>query len=62
MRKIIRLTESDLHRIIKESVKKVIKEANWSNALRDPGQEPEYEDDWDDNPLDIWKRNKEDNL
>ena len=35
MKKIIRLTESDLHRIIKESVKKIIKEANWSNAYDD---------------------------
>lgn len=60
MRKIIRLTESDLHRIIKESVKKVIKEANWSNALRDPGQDvdDDYEDDW----LTKWKRDKEDNI
>ena len=28
MKQIIRLTESDLHRIVKESVKKIIKEAN----------------------------------
>lgn len=60
MRKIIRLTESDLHRIIKESVKKVIKEANWSNAITDPGQDvdDDYEDDW----LTKWKRDKEDNI
>jgi hypothetical protein len=28
-KKLIRLTESDLHRIVKESVKKVIKEGNY---------------------------------
>ena len=37
MKKIIRLTESDLHRIVKESVNRIL-EANWSNALTDPGQ------------------------
>ena len=62
--KIIRITESDLHRIIKESVKKVLMEANWSNALTDPNDvDPfETEDDYDENPLDMWKRDKEDGL
>ena len=130
MKKVIRLTESDLHRIIKESVKRILKEdstfdnhiagnifddiiqrglyrriqpkqlkdyimkayglntdeegvadivvdkvikykmqmeeqyglteANWSNALTDPGNEPNDEDDWDNNPFDKWKRRKED--
>ena len=129
MKKIIRLTESDLHRIIKESVKRVLKEdttfdnhiadkifddmvqkglyrrmnnqmyvdwimnsyglkenqrnvaemvadkldnyrmsmedqyglteANWSNAITDPWNEPDDDDNWDD-PLDKWKRRKED--
>ena len=32
MKKIIRLTESDLHRIVKESVSRVLKEAkNWTD-------------------------------
>jgi hypothetical protein len=31
MKKIIRLTENDLHRIVKESVKKIISETNLSN-------------------------------
>lgn len=130
MKKIIRLTESDLHRIIKESVKRVLKEdttfdnhiadkifddmvqkglyrrmnnqmyvdwimdsyglkenqrnvaemvadkldnyrmsmedqyglteANWSNAITDPYDEPDDDDNWDDDPLDNWKRGKED--
>lgn len=60
-KKIIRLTENDLHRLIKESVKKVLREANWSNALTDPNDvDPfETEDDYDTNPLDRWKRDKE---
>ena len=29
MRKIVRLTESDLHRIIKESVNRIIKESDY---------------------------------
>ena len=37
MKKVIRLTESDLHRIIKESVKKIIKES---------GHEWWKEEDW----------------
>jgi hypothetical protein len=131
MKKIIKLTESDLHNIIKESVKRILKEdstldnhiagniyddiiqrglyrriqpdklkdyimnayglnageervadvvvqkvinykmqmeeqyglteANWSNAYTDPWNEPDYdEDNWDDDPLDKWKRRKED--
>jgi len=40
MRKVIRLTESDLHRIVKESVKKIIKES---------GHEWWREEDWNPN-------------
>lgn len=63
-KKIIKITENDLHRLIKESVEKVLKEANWSNALTDPNDvDPfEKEDDYDENPLDRWKRDKEDGL
>ena len=32
-KQIIRLTESDLHRIIKESVRRIIKEENWDDEL-----------------------------
>ena len=32
-KKLIRLTESDLHRIVKESVKRVINENNSANAI-----------------------------
>ena len=32
-KKLIRLTESDLHRIVKESVKRVINEGNSANAI-----------------------------
>jgi hypothetical protein len=63
MKKIIRLTESDLHRIVKESVNKILKEANWSNALTDPGNQPDdddcsYRQTW----LDKTKEWKEDHL
>lgn len=37
-RKHIRLTESDLHRIVKESVKKVLKEGLWDAIERDNHQ------------------------
>ena len=130
MKNIIKLTESDLHNIIKESVKRILKEdstldnhiagniyddiiqrglyrriqpdklkdyimnayglnageervadvvvqkvinykmqmeeqyglteANWSNAYTDPWNEPDDSDNWDDDPLDNWKRRKED--
>lgn len=64
MKKIIRLTENDLHKIIKESVKKVLKEANWSNALSDPNDfDPnDVDDEYDTDPLNRWKRDKEDGL
>ena len=62
MKKIIRLTETDLHRIIKESVNRIIKEANWSNAYDDDPRgdnarlEDLYPDDFPENdeedPLD----------
>jgi len=63
MKKIIRLTESDLHKIVKESVNKILKEANWSNALTDPGNCPDdddysYRQTW----LDKTKEWKEDRL
>ena len=37
-------------------------EANWSNAITDPYDEPDDDDkdNWDDDPLDNWKRGKED--
>lgn len=31
-KKTVRLTESDLHRIIKESVRKILSEANWADG------------------------------
>ncbi len=52
MKQIIKLTESDLHKIIKESVNKILKEANWSNALYDPGDG--YHDDDDDDYEETW--------
>ena len=46
MKQIIRLTESDLHKIVKESVEKILKEE--SVVAQDPTQEPYDEDDEDD--------------
>ena len=43
-KKVIRLTETDLHNIIKKSVKKIIKESFHNNP---------YEDDWDEEKTDI---------
>ena len=64
MKKIIRLTETDLHKIIKESVKRIIKEGDFGGP--DADLEDLYPDDFskeDEEPLsDIWKRKKEDNL
>lgn len=50
MKKIIRLTESDLHRIIKESVNTIIKE--WGEYIPDPSdfldQDPYYQNYFDE--------------
>jgi hypothetical protein len=62
MKKIIRLTESDLHRIVKESVNKILKEANWSNALTDPGNCPDDDDEYEETWLDKSKAWREDHL
>ena len=47
-KKLIRLTESDLHRIIKESVKKVIKESNETEFYRKEiaSIDPDTENGW----------------
>ena len=34
MKKIVRLTESDLHRIIKESVNNIITEHDWKTKMK----------------------------
>jgi len=52
MKQIIRLTEGDLHKIIKESVKKVIKEMERSFPNSVPGDEDIYYPG-DINP-DVW--------
>ena len=65
MRKVIRLTESDLHRIIKESVRRIIKEGipDPSDFLRDEpgnksvdrfGNEIEYDEDGNELYADFW--------
>ena len=46
-RTIIKLTESDLHRIIKESVKKVINEIEDDTVARAAGKPKEYRDRMD---------------
>ena len=43
MKKIIRLTESDLHRIVKESVRKIIAEEEWKGT-KDLGS---FKNQWD---------------
>ena len=32
MKKIIRLTESDLHKIVRESVKRIVREGDWNTG------------------------------
>ena len=47
MKKVIRLTESDLHRIVNESVKRILKESEWDTYLQQDDDEPttfEYDD------------------
>ena len=34
MKKLIRLTESDLHRIVRESVKRIMQEEDWKSPLK----------------------------
>jgi hypothetical protein len=72
MKKIIRLTESDLHRIVKESVNRIIKETNWSNAYDDDPRGPNgrledlypdwYEEEDEEDPLTIAHNWKEDHM
>lgn len=54
-KKLIRLTESDLHRIVKESVNRILKESDeWDAYLQQDDDEPtsfEYDDSNDYNPL-----------
>ena len=47
MKKVIRLTESDLHRIVNESVRRILKESEWDTYLQQDDDEPttfEYDD------------------
>ena len=52
MKKLIRLTESDLHRIVENSVKRVLKEGKYPNPMGGPEDRinayPEYTSDFDD--------------
>ena len=62
MKKIIRLTESDLHRIVKESVEKILKEGEFGGP--DADLEDVYPDTFkkEEEPIsDIWKRKMENN-
>lgn len=61
MRQIIRLTESDLHNIIKNSVNKILREHEGWN---EEDWNPCYPKDEDERPstLDKWKRQREDKL
>lgn len=51
MKRIIRLTESELHRIVKNTVKRVLREQRepWDH------HDPDYEDDWFENLPDMEK-------
>lgn len=51
MKRRIRLTEGDLHRIVRESVKRILREQRepWDH------HDPDYEDDWFENLPDIEK-------
>ena len=60
MKKIIRLTESDLHRIVKESVNKILRESGhewWREEDWNPNH-PDYNDGTDesDEPYDFDER------
>lgn len=55
MKKVIRLTESDLHRIIKESVKKIIKESGhewWKEEDWNPQYPKDDEEETDNDKVD----------
>ena len=44
MKKLIRLTEGDLHRIVRESVKRILSEdVQWANPQQDDMTEQQYE-------------------
>lgn len=44
MKKLIRLTESDLHRIVRESVKRIMEEEEWITPLE---REKRKRQNWD---------------
>ena len=54
-KKLIRLTEQDIHRIVKESVNRILKESDeWDAYLQQDDDEPtsfEYDDSNDYNPI-----------
>ena len=53
MKKLIRLTESDLHRIVKESVNRILKEVNYADNYRmHPNEKIDDNDDFFDNDED----------
>jgi len=62
MRQIIRLTESDLHNIIKNSVNKILREhEGWNEEDWNPCYpKDEKDDDGYDTIFDKWKRQRED--
>ena len=55
MKKVIKLTENDLHRIIKESVKKIIKESGhewWKEEDWNPQYPKDDEEETDNDKVD----------
>ena len=54
MKKIIRLTENDVHNIIKESVKKILREYDYNDDIEDFEDYGDYEDNYSDEVENIW--------
>ena len=63
MKQIIRLTETDLHKLVKESVQQILKEHEW---WREEDFNPNYPEDKDEpeeeDPMDAYKAWKEDHM
>ena len=62
MKQIIRLTESDLHKLVKESVQQILKEHEWWREEDFNPNYPEDEDEPEEDPMDAYKAWKEDHM
>lgn len=54
MKKIIRLTENDLHKIVRNSVKRILKENDEQHIFYDPSDGDDEKEEWEEAGLNIY--------